>query len=310
MSAEATTPSTEQPKVPIEQNRSPDRYAIILRSKRQIVLTGSETEEEAREAEKQPVHIQGLPKFMSFHEQRTHMKQKLAAGFRLMALYRYDEGVAGHMTFRDPEYPDLFWVNSLAQYFGHIKASDLVLVDHQGKIVRGNTVVNKAAFMIHGAIHGARDDVICAVHTHSIYGRTFSTFGRELLPISQDSCAFHGAHSVYPDFGGVVYTPEEGQNLVKALGPTNKALILQNHGLLTTGKTVDEAIWWFLAMERCCESQILAESAHPNGWKDLKLIDDQVARGVYQNIGDAQAGYMQFQPLYQMITKMQPDCLE
>ena len=98
--------------------------------------------------------------------------------------------------------------------------------------------------------------------------------------------------------------------MVKALGPTNKALVLQNHGLLTTGKTVDEAIWWFLAMERCCQSQILAESAHPNGWKDLKLIDDHVARGVYQNTGDAQAGYMQFQPLYQMITKLQPDCLE
>ena len=82
VSSEATAPSTEQPKLPIEQNRSADRYAIFLRSKRQVVLTGSETEEEAREAEKQPVHIQGLPKFMSFHEQRTHMKQKLAAGFR------------------------------------------------------------------------------------------------------------------------------------------------------------------------------------------------------------------------------------
>lgn len=238
------------------------------------------------------------------------------------------------MTFRDPEYPDLFWVNALGQYFGHIKASDLILVDHEGKIVRGNRLVNKAAFMIHGAIHQGRSDVICAVHTqvytsqhlytihflfansspcvnfrHSMYGRTFSSLGRPLLPISQDSCAFYGAHAVYNDFGGVVYTPEEGQKLVKALG-NSKAIILQNHGLLTTGKTVDEAIWWFISMERCCQAQLLAEAACPNGYKDLVLISDEVAKGVYNNIGDAQAGYMQFQPMYDMIVKEQPDLLE
>lgn len=143
-----------------------------------------------------------------------------------------------------------------------------------------------------------------------MYGRTFSTLGRLLLPISQDACAFYDAHSLYPDFGGVVYTPEEGERLVQALGPKNKAIILQNHGLLTTGKTVDEAIWWFISMERCCQSQLLAEAACPNGYKDLKLISDEVARGVYSNIGDSQAGFAQFQPMYEMIVKEQPDLLE
>lgn len=142
-----------------------------------------------------------------------------------------------------------------------------------------------------------------------MYGRTFSSLGRPLLPISQDSCAFYGAHAVYNDFGGVVYTPEEGERLVKALG-NSKAIILQNHGLLTTGKTVDEAIWWFISMERCCQAQLLAEAACPNGYKDLVLISDEVAKGVYNNIGDAQAGYMQFQPMYDMIVKEQPDLLE
>ncbi|CAO3617589.1 unnamed protein product [Mucor hiemalis] len=238
------------------------------------------------------------------------MKQKLAAGFRLLAKFGWDEGVAGHMTFRDPEYPDLFWVNAFGQYFGHIKASDLILVDHTGAIVRGNYTVNKAAFVIHAAIHTARSDVICAVHTHSIYGRTFSTFGRKLLPISQDACAFFDAHSVYEDFGGVVYDKEEGERLVKALGPTNKALILQNHGLLTTGKTVDEAIWAFVTMERSCHSQLMAEAAHVNGYKDLKIIPDDVAKATFNNIGDARAGYAQFQPMYNMIIAEQPDCLE
>jgi hypothetical protein len=142
-----------------------ERSAIFLRSKRKVVLSGSETEEEAREAEKQAVILPNFPTFKDFHSQRVHMKQKLAAGFRLLAKFGWDEGVAGHLTFRDPEFPDLFWVNRFGQYFGHIKASDLILVDHEGAIVRGNYTVNKAAFVIHAAIHGARDDVICAAHT-------------------------------------------------------------------------------------------------------------------------------------------------
>ncbi|KAI9266467.1 class II aldolase/adducin N-terminal [Phascolomyces articulosus] len=281
-----------------------------LLSEQKIVLTGTETEEQARAAEQVHIQVPEVPKFVSFHEQRVHMKQKLAAGFRLMAYYGHDEGLAGHITFRDPEYPDLYWVNPLAKYFGHIKASDLILMDNQGKIVRGRTIINKAAFMIHGAIHEARPDITCAVHTHTRFGRTFSAFGRKLLPISQDAAIFFEDHSVYDNFGGVVFAREEGQRLSKALGPTNKALILQNHGLLTTGKTVDEAIYWFLLMERCCESQILAEAACPNGWKDLKIINTKVARGVKCNTGDPRSGYMKYQPLFQMITKLQPDCLE
>lgn len=146
--------------------------------------------------------------------------------------------------------------------------------------------------------------------SHSIYGRTFSTLGRPLLPISQDACAFYGVHGVYEDFGGVVFDEEEGKRLTKALGPTHKALILQNHGLLTTGKTVDEAIWAFISMERCCHSQLMAEAAHPNGYKDLKVIDDQTATATFKIVGDSVAGYMQFQPMYEMIVKEQPDCLE
>lgn len=129
------------------------------------MLTGSETEEEARQAEKQPIILPSMPTFKDVHSQRVHMKQKLAAGFRLLAKFGWDEGVAGHMTFRDPEYPDLFWVNAFGQHFSQIKASDLILVDHEGAIVRGNRPVNKAAFVIHAAIHQARPDVICAVHT-------------------------------------------------------------------------------------------------------------------------------------------------
>ncbi|ORZ09143.1 class II aldolase/adducin N-terminal [Absidia repens] len=285
------------------------RYAIFNRSSRKVVLSGTETAEEAKEAEKQEITVPLPPTFKDIHEQRVHMKQRLAAGFRLLAKFGWDEGVAGHATCRDPEYPDLFWVNAFGQHFGTIKASDLILVDHEGNIVRGNRLVNKAAFVIHGAVHDARPDVVCAVHTHSMYGKTFSTLGRPLLPISQDACAFYDDHSVYDKFGGVVFDAEEGERLVSSLGPKNKAIILQNHGLLTTGETIDAAFWWFVSMERCCQSQLLAEAAAINGYHDLRVIPDEIARGTWKNVGTARSGYAQFQPMLEIIIKEQPDCL-
>lgn len=85
---------------------------------------------------------------------------------------------------------------------------------------------------------------------------------------------------------------------------------MQNHGLLTTGKTIDEAIWAFVTMERSCHSQLMAEAAHPNGYKDLLIIPGHVAKATFNTIGGARAGYAQFQPMYNMIIKEQPDCLE
>ncbi|KAI8582202.1 hypothetical protein K450DRAFT_171197 [Umbelopsis ramanniana AG] len=283
--------------------------SVFLRSKVKIVLTGSETKEEAEAALRAPINIPRYPHFNDVHEQRVHMKQKLAAGFRLFAKFGWDEGVAGHMTFRDPEYPELYWVNYFGQSFSQVRASDLVLCDHSGAIVRGNQTVNKAAFVIHSAIHEGRPDATCAVHAHSMYGKTFSALGRKLLPITQDSCAFYEDHSLYDDFGGVVYTPEEGERLKSALGQS-KAMILKNHGLLTVGSSVDEAIWWFISMERCCMSQLIAEAACTNGFEGLKLIDHDVALGTRSNVGDKQAGFFQFQPMFAQIVKEQPDLLD
>ncbi|KAM3586909.1 hypothetical protein VKS41_001958 [Umbelopsis sp. WA50703] len=294
-----------------EEQQKPivSRGSVFLRSNRKIILTGSETEEEAIAAAKAPIQIPRFPNFKDVHEQRVHMKQKLAAGFRLFAKFGWDEGVAGHMTFRDPEYPDLYWVNYFGQSFSQVRASDLVLCDHSGAIVRGNKTVNKAAFVIHSAIHEGRPDAVCAVHTHSMYGKSFSSLGRKLQPITQDSCAFYEDHGLYDDFGGVVYTAEEGERLKTALGQ-NKALILRNHGLLTVGHTVDAAIWYFISMERCCKSELIAAAACPNGFDGLKLISHEVALGTRENVGDRQAGYFQFQPMFDQIVKEQPDLLE
>lgn len=135
----------------------------------------------------------GPRKFEDKYEEREYLKGRLAAAYRIFAKYGFDEGVAGHITLRDPVDPSTFWVNPLGVAFGLIKKSDLIQVNHDGDVIDGGPVrlLNAAAFMIHSAIHSARPDVICAAHSHSIYGRSFCALGRELDIITQDSCAFY-----------------------------------------------------------------------------------------------------------------------
>ncbi|RUO96639.1 class II aldolase/adducin N-terminal [Jimgerdemannia flammicorona] len=143
-----------------------------------------------------------------------------------------------------------------------------------------------------------------------MYGKAFSSLGRLLLPITQDACAFYESHALFDDYAGVVYSTDEGARIAKALGPTNKAVILRNHGLLTVGTTVASAIWWFVSMERCAQAQLIAEQAAINGHKDLITIDHDMARAAHDIIGVEQTGQFSFQPMYQMIVRDQPDCLE
>src|SRR3954451_24824878 len=112
-----------------------------------------------------------LPKYDTLEEERQHRKQRLAAGFRIFGKYGFEEGVAGHITARDPERLDHFWVKPFGMPFAHIRTSALVLVNHQGEVVEGDGGVNVAAFAIHSALHQARPDVIAAAHSHSLYGK-------------------------------------------------------------------------------------------------------------------------------------------
>lgn len=245
-----------------------------------------------------------LPVFANVDEERRHIKQRLAAGFRLFARFGYDEGVAGHITARDPERPDHFWVNPFGMHFAHIRASELILVNHQGEVVEGKYPVNRAAFAIHSRVHAARPDVVAAAHAHSMYGKSWSALGRLLDPLTQDSCAFFQDHGLFDDYTGVVYATDEGDRIAKALGDF-KAVILRNHGLLTTGRTVDAAVWWFITMDRTCHSQLLAEAAG----KPIPIGPENalVTRG---QVGSHEAGWFQFQPLWNWITRMEPDLLD
>ncbi len=251
-----------------------------------------------------PLRIPTPPQFTSVEAERRHLKERLAASFRLFSKYGFDEGVAGHITARDPERPDHFWVNPFGMHFSQIRVSDLILVNEQGEVVEGEAEVNRAAFAIHSQVHAARPDVIAAAHAHSMYGKSWSVLGRLLDPLTQDACAFYEDHALFDDFTGVVYDPEEGARLAKALGQ-HKALILRNHGLLTAGHSVDEAVWWFITMERSCQSQLLAEAAG----EPVNIAADQ-ARLTATQVGTHLAGWFQFQPMWSMITREQPDLFE
>jgi ribulose-5-phosphate 4-epimerase/fuculose-1-phosphate aldolase len=246
-----------------------------------------------------------LPKsFPTPAAERLHLKQRLAAAFRLFAKFGYDEGVAGHITVRDPEHRDTFWVNPFTKDFSQITVSNLVRIDHHGTVVEGDWPVNQAAFAIHSRLHAARPDVTAAAHSHSLHGKAFSTLGKLLDPITQDSCAFFEDHNLFNDYTGVVLDTSEGDRIAEALGG-RKALILRNHGLLTVGASVDAAAFWFITMDRSCRAQLLADAAG-----ETVKIPPEMARLTCTQVGSPIAGFMGFQPLYDRIVKEQPDLLE
>jgi ribulose-5-phosphate 4-epimerase/fuculose-1-phosphate aldolase len=234
-------------------------------------------------------------------EERRYRKQRLAAAFRIFGRLGFDEGVAGHITVRDPERSDHFWVNPFGMSFKQIRVRDLICVNHNGEIVEGTWPLNQAAFAIHSQVHQARPDVVSAAHSHSVYGKAFASLHRHLRPLTQDACIFYNDHGLYTDYGGVANDIEEGKRIAHAVGDCKAAIL----GLITVGHTVDEALFWFVTMERTCQAELLAMSAG-----EPKEIPADVAQRVYETVGNPIAGWFSAQPLFDWILAEQPDCLD
>ncbi len=242
--------------------------------------------------------------FSSLEEERQYRKSRLSASLRIFGRFGFDEGLAGHVTVRDPEFSDHFWVNPMGRSFKQMRVSDLLLVSHKGEIVEGSGLLNGAAFTIHSQLHQALPHVEAAAHTHSVYGKAFSSLAQLLDPISQDACAFYGDHVLFDDFTGPVLASDEGSRIAAALG-NRKAAILKNHGLLTVGHSVDAAAWWFITMERSCQAQLLAQSAG-----QPVSIDAEHAIATRGIVGTEKAGYASFQPLFDVICAEQPELFD
>jgi ribulose-5-phosphate 4-epimerase/fuculose-1-phosphate aldolase len=221
--------------------------------------------------------------------------------FRVFAQFGFSEGVAGHITVRDPVDPTSFWVNPFGQHFGLIKDEDLIRVDHTGKVVEGgkNKRLNYAAYAIHSEIHTARPDVLCAAHSHSVYGRAFCATGRTLDMLTQDSCVFYNDHILYSNFAGVVLASEEGKAIAKQLGQ-KKAALLGNHGLLTVRPSIEAVVVWFVLLDKCCQVQLAADASANGTGKPLVKIGDSEALSTWQALGHQSGGYFMGLPLFQV----------
>src|SRR5580698_1267439 len=141
--------------------------------------------------------LTGPPQHADVAAERLYRKQQLAGAFRVFGRLGFSEGVAGHITARDPEYPEHFCVNPFGMSFSQIKVSELILVNHEGTVVEGTRPVNLAAFCIHSQVHLARPDVVAAALAHSLHGKAFASLGIRLSPITQDACAFFEDHGLY-----------------------------------------------------------------------------------------------------------------
>ena len=183
----------------------------------------------------------------------------LAAAYRLVAHYGWDDLIFTHLSARVPGPEHHFLINPYGMMFEEITASSLVKINLQGEIVSPSPYfVNPAGFTIHSAVHAAREDALCVIHLHTTYGVAVSAQKNGLLPISQQSL-FALASLAYHDYEGLALNEDEKSRLVADLGNRNN-MILRNHGLLTVGKTPAEAFLSMYILERACRIQILAQS--------------------------------------------------
>jgi ribulose-5-phosphate 4-epimerase/fuculose-1-phosphate aldolase len=215
------------------------------------------------------------PKPSSIREQVTEAEWKarvdLAAAYRLVALYGWDDLIFTHISARVPGADHHFLLNPYGMMFDEVTASSLVKIDLQGnKVMESPHFINPAGFTIHSAVHEAREDALCVMHLHTRNGIAVSAQKHGLLPLSQQAM-FVLSSLAYHDYEGLALDAGEKPRLVADFGD-KKFLILRNHGLLTVGRTVAEAFLSMFLLERACEIQILAQS----GRGDLSPIPNEI----------------------------------
>ncbi len=221
-------------------------------------------------------------------EIRAERKRQVALGYRILAAQRWGDLGDGHISARDPERSDCFWLLRYGVSYHEAKVSDLVLVGPDGGIVEGEGITNKAAYFIHHPILMARPEAVSACHVHTGWGTPFSAELRPILPISQESCIFFEDHAIFDDEEVQVQSTEAGGRIADALGQ-NRAIVLRNHGLLTVATRVDEAVGSFVHMERVAEVHMKA--------RDAKPISPEAARFAKKDLTSYGAGRIAFSNL-------------
>ncbi|MBX5454082.1 MAG: class II aldolase/adducin family protein [Acidobacteriia bacterium] len=232
----------------------------------------------------------------------------LAALYRLVAHFRMTDLIFTHISARVPGPEHHFLINQYGLLFHEMRASDLVKIDMEGRVVdqsgQQSRLVNAAGFTIHSAVHAARPEINCVVHTHTAAGIAVSAQKHGLLPISQHAMMFYG-HLAYHDYEGIALDLSERERLVRDLGP-HQAMILRNHGLLVAGRSIPEAFVLIYYLERACQAQIQAMA----GGAELIFPPEEVCRHTaaqFQAQRDKEVEYLAWNAALRLIENDQPD---
>lgn len=231
------------------------------------------------------------PTFATAAETRLHRRRQTAIAYRILGSLGWGSTGDGHVSARDPQLLDHFWLARYGVPFNQVTLNDIVLVGPDGTVVDApggiDSGINAAAFFIHWPLHEAKPEIISAVHTHTPYGTPLSAQRRMIEPISQESCGFVGFTALFEDEELDVLTVDGGKRIASAVGDHRHA-ILCNHGLLTTGLSVSEAIGWFVTMERVAEVHMkTGDTALPISPEWTSIVAQSVAdRGQGWSVGE------------------------
>ena len=228
----------------------------------------------------------------------------LAAAYRLVARYGWDDLIFTHLSARVPGPDHHFLINPYGMMFGEITASSLVKIDLQGhKVMASPHEINPAGFTIHSAVHEAREDALCVMHLHTLDGVAVSCQKHGLLPISQQSLfAFTGL--AYHAYEGLALNPQEKKRLVRDLGTCN-FMILRNHGLLTCAASVADAFLYMYVLQKACEVQIRAQA----GGGELLEVPQPIVDGIQaqsQVVLRQSGGMLAWPGLLRLLDREQP----
>jgi ribulose-5-phosphate 4-epimerase/fuculose-1-phosphate aldolase len=235
------------------------------------------------------------PEFADADALRGRRKVRLATAYRVFGALGWGALGDGHISARDPERSDCFWLARYGVPFRQVTVDDLVLVGPNGEVLEGGGSINRAAYYIHWPVHEARPDIVSAAHCHTPYGTPFSALVTRLEPVSQESCAFFDDHEIFDDEEVNIRSTDGGKRIAATLGSA-RGVILRNHGLLTVGRTVDAAVGFFALMERSAEVQLkIAGVPGKHGIGEdaaRRAHDDYTERGAWQAFQWLQRTYL------------------
>ena len=185
--------------------------------------------------------------------------------------------------------------------------SNLICADHQGNVVEGRHAINRAGFVLHAAVHEMHQDIVAMCHAHTVYGTAFASLGKKLEPITQDAAAFFEDHVVIGDEAGQVAVEVKAGHKVAHAFKGVKAAIHQNHGLLTASRhSIESAAFWFIALERACQQQLLVEATGIKG----QVVSKKTAEYSREHVGSEYIGWLHFQTIWDELVATQPDMID